>query len=80
MMIWRAQRGGVAQQPERALLCLGGRLWRLALLDQIAAEHAQRQGAGNESIEFAWHTGSPCAGLWICLASQTKCSIQVLLR
>ncbi len=53
MMIWRAQRGGVAQQPERALLCLGGRLWRLALLDQIAAEHAQRQGAGNESIEFA---------------------------
>ncbi|WP_043202021.1 NEL-type E3 ubiquitin ligase domain-containing protein [Pseudomonas putida] len=53
MMIWRARRGEFARQPERALLWLGGRLWRLALLDQIAAEHAQRLGAGNESIEFA---------------------------
>jgi len=53
VMIWRARRGEFARQPERALLWLGGRLWRLALLDQIAAEHAQRLGAGNESIEFA---------------------------
>ncbi len=53
VMIWRARRGEFARQPERALLWLGGRLWRLALLDQIAAEHAQRVGAGNESIEFA---------------------------
>jgi hypothetical protein len=28
-------------------------MWRLALLDQLAAEHAYRVGAGAESIEFA---------------------------
>ena len=53
VMIWRARSGRFAGRPEQALLWLGGRLWRLALLDQIAAEHAGRVGAGNESIEFA---------------------------
>ncbi|MFK0094493.1 NEL-type E3 ubiquitin ligase domain-containing protein [Pseudomonas sp. NPDC090592] len=53
VMIARARHGQFARRPEKALLWLGGRMWRLALLDQIAAEHAQRVGAGHESIEFA---------------------------
>ncbi|WP_426808882.1 NEL-type E3 ubiquitin ligase domain-containing protein [Pseudomonas sp. WOUb67] len=53
VMIWRAQHGEFARRPERSLLWVGGRMWRLALVEQIAAEHAQRVGAGTESIEFA---------------------------
>ena len=52
VMIWRTRHSGSAR-PERALLKLGARMWRLAVVEQIAAEHAQRVGAGAESIEFA---------------------------
>jgi len=51
-MIWRTRHSGSAR-PERALLKLGARMWRLAVLEQIAAEHAHRVGASAESIEFA---------------------------
>ncbi|MBI6951597.1 NEL-type E3 ubiquitin ligase domain-containing protein [Pseudomonas sp. CCOS 191] len=53
VLVWRARHGELARHPERALLHLGGQLWRLNVLDQVAAEHAIRLGAGNESIEFA---------------------------
>ncbi|MGE8058824.1 NEL-type E3 ubiquitin ligase domain-containing protein [Pseudomonas sp. NPDC089547] len=53
VMIWRTRHGRFERRPEQALLWLGGRLWRLALLDQVAVEHARRVGAGNESVEFA---------------------------
>ncbi|HDS1707706.1 NEL-type E3 ubiquitin ligase domain-containing protein [Pseudomonas putida] len=52
VMIWRTRHSGSAR-PERALLKLGARMWRLAVLEQIAAEHAHRVGASAESIEFA---------------------------
>ncbi|CAM3129769.1 NEL-type E3 ubiquitin ligase domain-containing protein [Pseudomonas plecoglossicida] len=51
--VWRALHGELARHPERALLHLGGQLWRMNVLDQLAAEHALRAGASNESIEFA---------------------------
>ncbi|WP_409262336.1 NEL-type E3 ubiquitin ligase domain-containing protein [Pseudomonas putida] len=53
LMIWRTRHGESARRPELALLRLGAGMWRLALLDQLAAEHAYRVGAGAESIEFA---------------------------
>ncbi|WDY56142.1 NEL-type E3 ubiquitin ligase domain-containing protein [Pseudomonas sp. PSKL.D1] len=53
VLVWRARHGELAQHPERALLHLGGQLWRMNVLDQVAAEHAIRVGAGSESIEFA---------------------------
>ncbi|MFT0519744.1 NEL-type E3 ubiquitin ligase domain-containing protein [Pseudomonas faucium] len=53
VQVWRARHGELSQQPERALLRLGGRLWRMHVLDQVAAEHALRAGASSESIEFA---------------------------
>ncbi|MFF7063099.1 NEL-type E3 ubiquitin ligase domain-containing protein [Pseudomonas sp. NPDC008258] len=53
VMIWRMRHGRFERRPEQGLLWLGGRLWRLALLDQVAVEHARRVGAGNESVEFA---------------------------
>ncbi|MBH3428101.1 NEL-type E3 ubiquitin ligase domain-containing protein [Pseudomonas alkylphenolica] len=53
VLLWRARHGELAQHPERALLHLGGQLWRLHVLDQVAAEHAVRAGANSESIEFA---------------------------
>ncbi|RWU19124.1 hypothetical protein DM813_22675 [Pseudomonas alkylphenolica] len=51
--VWRALHGELARHPERALLHLGGQLWRMDVLDQLAAVHALRAGASNESIEFA---------------------------
>jgi len=53
VLLWRARQGELAQHPERALLHLGGQLWRMQLLDQLAAEHALKVGANSESIEFA---------------------------
>lgn len=53
LMIWRTRRQQGGRPPEQGLLWLGGQLWRLALLDQFAAEHARRLGAGSESLEFA---------------------------
>jgi hypothetical protein len=53
VLIWRARHGALARHPEGALLHLGGQLWRLHMLDQVAAEHALRVGASTESIEFA---------------------------
>ena len=53
VLVWRARHGELARHPERALLHLGGQLWRMSVLDQVAAEHALRTGASNESIEFA---------------------------
>lgn len=53
VLVWRARHSELARHPERALLHLGGQLWRMNVLDQFAAEHALRVGASNESIEFA---------------------------
>lgn len=53
VLVWRARHSELARHPERALLHLGGQLWRMNVLDQIAAEHALRAGASSESIEFA---------------------------
>jgi hypothetical protein len=53
VLLWRARHGELAQHPERALLHLGGQLWRMQVLDQLAAEHALNVGANSESIEFA---------------------------
>lgn len=53
VLVWRARRSELARHPEGALLHLGGQLWRMSVLDQFAAEHALRVGAGSESIEFA---------------------------
>ncbi|MBV4507457.1 hypothetical protein HU751_021735 [Pseudomonas sp. BW13M1] len=53
VMVWRARHSELARHPERALLHLGGQLWRMNVLDQVAAEHALRAGASSESIEFA---------------------------
>ncbi|BBH46774.1 NEL-type E3 ubiquitin ligase domain-containing protein [Pseudomonas sp. KU43P] len=53
VLLWRARHGELAQHPERALLHLGGQLWRMQVLDQLAAEHALEVGANSESIEFA---------------------------
>lgn len=53
VLVWRARHSELARHPERALLHLGGQLWRMNVLDQFAAEHALSAGAANESIEFA---------------------------
>ncbi|WP_252089273.1 NEL-type E3 ubiquitin ligase domain-containing protein [Pseudomonas sp. MWU13-3659] len=53
VLVWRARHSELARHPERALLHLGGQLWRMNVLDQVAAEHALTAGASNESIEFA---------------------------
>lgn len=51
--IWKALHGSDADDPERALLHLGGQCWRLATLDQVAGLHAVRAGRPEESLEFA---------------------------
>ncbi|CAI3799733.1 hypothetical protein DBADOPDK_02366 [Pseudomonas sp. MM223] len=53
VMVWRALHSELVRSPERALLHLGGQLWRMETLDQLAAEHALVAGASRESIEFA---------------------------
>ncbi|AYG44544.1 hypothetical protein DV532_09665 [Pseudomonas sp. Leaf58] len=50
---WKALHGNVADDPERALLHLGGQCWRLGVLDQVGGLHAVRAGRPEESLEFA---------------------------
>ncbi|MEG8201106.1 DUF6543 domain-containing protein [Pseudomonas sp. 5FOS] len=50
---WKALHGSKADDPERALLHLGGQCWRLDTLDQVGGLHAVRAGRPEESLEFA---------------------------
>jgi len=50
---WKALHGSVTNDPERALLHLGGQCWRLDTLDQVGGLHAVRAGRPEESLEFA---------------------------
>ncbi|MDF9619180.1 NEL-type E3 ubiquitin ligase domain-containing protein [Pseudomonas entomophila] len=52
--VWRAEQGKLPGQREQVLLHLGGQLWRLQRLDELAWAHAEiMPTAGVESLEVA---------------------------
>ncbi|MBV4507456.1 leucine-rich repeat domain-containing protein [Pseudomonas sp. BW13M1] len=54
LKVWQAEQGTLPGQREQALLHLGGQLWRLQRLDELAWTHAELMPtAGVESVEVA---------------------------
>ncbi|MCU7238100.1 NEL-type E3 ubiquitin ligase domain-containing protein [Pseudomonas peradeniyensis] len=54
LKVWQAEQGKLPGQREQALLHLGGQLWRLQRLDELAWTHAELMPtAGVESLEVA---------------------------
>ena len=54
LKVWRAEHGQLSGDREQALLHLGGQLWRLQKLDELAWAHAEvMPTAGVESLEVA---------------------------
>ncbi|MCP8633263.1 NEL-type E3 ubiquitin ligase domain-containing protein [Pseudomonas mosselii] len=54
LKVWQAEQGTLPGQREQALLHLGGQLWRLQRLDELAWTHAELMPtAGVESLEVA---------------------------
>ncbi|CAK16109.1 NEL-type E3 ubiquitin ligase domain-containing protein [Pseudomonas entomophila] len=54
LKVWRAEHGQLAGNREQALVHLGGQLWRLQKLDELAWAHAEAMPtAGVESLEVA---------------------------
>lgn len=51
--VWKALRGELSGERERALLHLGAQCWRLETLDTVAGMHAIAAGRPDESLEFA---------------------------